>query len=34
MVCMAIGIMFSLPILILSGYVQRHLLRGFAISFK
>ena len=31
---MAIGIMSSLPILILSGYVQRHLLRGFAISFK
>ncbi len=31
---MAIGIVSSLPILILSGYVQRHLLRGFAISFK
>ncbi len=31
---MAIGITSSLPILILSGYVQKHLLRGFAISFK
>lgn len=31
---MAIGIMSSLPILVLSGYVQKHLLRGFAMSFK
>jgi multiple sugar transport system permease protein len=31
---MAIGFMSSLPILVLSGYVQKHLLRGFAISFK
>ncbi len=31
---MAIGITSSVPILILSGYVQKHLLRGFAISFK
>jgi ABC-type glycerol-3-phosphate transport system permease component len=31
---MAIGIMSSLPILFLSGYVQRHLLKGFAMQLK
>ncbi len=31
---MAIGFMSSLPILFLSGYVQRHLLKGFAMQLK
>ncbi|MBC7343909.1 MAG: carbohydrate ABC transporter permease [Clostridia bacterium] len=31
---MAIGLMSSLPILLLSGYVQKHLLRGFAMQLK
>ncbi|MBC7097906.1 carbohydrate ABC transporter permease [Candidatus Bipolaricaulota bacterium] len=31
---MAIGLMSSFPILLLSGYVQRHLLKGFAMQLK
>jgi len=31
---MAIGLVSSLPILLLSGYVQKHLLRGFAMQLK
>lgn len=31
---MAIGLMSSLPILLLSGYVQKHLLRGFAMQLQ
>ena len=29
---MAIGVISSLPVLILAGYLQRHLLRGFAMQ--
>ncbi|MGC9530613.1 MAG: carbohydrate ABC transporter permease [Candidatus Bipolaricaulaceae bacterium] len=31
---MGIGLLSSLPVLLLSGYVQRHLLRGFAMGIK
>lgn len=31
---MGIGLLSSLPILIFAGYVQKHLLRGFAMGFK